>query len=460
MKSKIIVTVGLLTLLFSLSSCGANGGSTDRSSNVTSSTSYPTYVNVALYIDEYSTSQPFEEVVYSGVEKVVHYENRPGYAFIGYFTERNGAGEQLTRSSGWNCYLKAGLTLANHTSLYGYYEIATYRVTYTCSIGIPTGENPTTFTKDSPDLTLYPYEATGYTFGGWYESPGFEPETLVPLIRHGSTHDYYLYGKMERNVVTISLDTIKVIQVRYYVGDDLFLSEQVRENDIVNPPSENPSQTGQVFLGWYYDAEFTTRCEFNHAFSGDVSLYAKFANNSDHYPQMDFNTRTAINAPLVGYSTYIVVSQTNQEVKLFFSSGHLVYTLTSFSLPLIPSKWANTDSGNVETLSQGTVYYLTVREDSDQKEDYYLTITGDTNYNSIADVAALPDSAPLYQISLTFGLPFRLPLPDFDSNWKTFLGWYTLANGQGEAITDALGNSLNDSAFLADQTLYPYLKAK
>lgn len=456
MKRKALVIFGLFALAFSLASCG-NTNSESSSQSTSSGSSVPVSAYYYLYIDEYSTTDPYDTVLYLGSKKRVNHYLINGYNFQGYFTERNGAGEEVTTEDG--NYLKEGLTLANKTALYGYYTLATYTVTYYCSIGQPTGENPTSYTIDSPDLTLYPYAATGYTFGGWYTSSDFQEGTLISTIKHGSHNYYHLYGKMVPIVVELTLSTIKVIHVNYYVGTTLYLSGQYRESSLVYPPT-NPTVANKYFLGWYFDEAFTTRCEFNTTITADTSLYAKFAENVSGYDQFPFKTRTAVNAPLAGYTTYVVVSQIDQDVTLYFSSEYIKYSITSSSLPIVPTKWANVDSGNSETLSKNTIYYLRLAESYDTKLDYYLTINGKENYETTISVGSLPSTASLYKAEATYDSSFTLPLPSFDSRYHNFIGWFTLENGQGDQITDSTGNSLTASTLLSDQTLYPYLTDK
>ncbi len=456
MRKRLLVIASLFSIIFSMASCGGNFNSdANTSSDSSSQVSVAPYVNIKLYCDEYSTTDPYSTTLYHGEQQRVDFYNWPGYEFVGYYTQRNGAGELVSNKQGmYTCYLNAGLSLSNNTSLYGAYKIATYTIHYECNIGTPTGENPTSYTKDTPTFTLYPYQEVGYTFKGWYTYDG----TLVSAIYQGSNKNYYLYGKMERSVVNVSLSTLHAITVTYYVKNEVYLSSQMYEGEKVNVP-ENPSVTGYIFLGWYFEKECTNRCTFSTVLTQDTSLYACFIEKTDENPILEFNQRTAITAPLIGYSTYRIVTMLDQTATLSFSSGHLKYSLSS-SIPVVPLTWANPDTGNSVSLSINTVYYLTIKEDSEQDTTYYLTVQGEANYTSSSRVGTLSDTQPLYQMPVTYGLSFTLQLPNYDSKWKEFKGWYTLENGQGEQITDSSGQSLEVSTFLEDLTLYPYLISK
>ena len=73
------------------------------------------------------------------------------------------------------------------------YEPFSYSITYNLNGGTNNKENPTSYTKTTPTITLRNPNKTGYTFSGWYSDSKFTNK--VTTINTGSTGNKTLYAK-------------------------------------------------------------------------------------------------------------------------------------------------------------------------------------------------------------------------------------------------------------------------
>ena len=79
-----------------------------------------------------------------------------------------------------------------------------YSITYVCgSFGTNNADNPTTYTIESPVITLENAitDAIGTIFDGWYTTPNYEEETKVTSLETGHYGDLILYAKWIRYCV-------------------------------------------------------------------------------------------------------------------------------------------------------------------------------------------------------------------------------------------------------------------
>ena len=115
------------------------------------------------------------------------------------------------RFTGWT--LTGFGTLAGATYTYGLgngrvtanYEPIEYQITYTLNGGTVSVANPTTYTIESPDITLNNPSKEGHTFTGW-TGTGLSNETITVIIPHGSTGDREYTANFEINRSTLIVD--------------------------------------------------------------------------------------------------------------------------------------------------------------------------------------------------------------------------------------------------------------
>ncbi len=107
---------------------------------------------------------------------------RTGYTFQGYYDAQTGG----------NQYYKADGSSAKNwdktaaATLYARWNLITYTITYDYAKG--EGNNPATYTVETPTFQLAAPQRPGYTFLGWTGSNGNTPQTTVQITK-GSTGD-------------------------------------------------------------------------------------------------------------------------------------------------------------------------------------------------------------------------------------------------------------------------------
>jgi len=146
---------------------------------------------------------------------------------------------------------------------------STYSITYYLNGGTNHESNPETFEKGSGNIPLYEPKRTNYVFKGWYSTNDFE--NRVTSIDTDNGGDLHLYAKWEKAseyyLITYYLDggTNHVFNPTEYTEAD---------SDIALGA---PSKKGYNFLGWYSDADFTTRVTTIYTNQKKhISLYAKW----------------------------------------------------------------------------------------------------------------------------------------------------------------------------------------
>jgi hypothetical protein len=462
-KTTLKALMMLLPLSLTISSCSSSNNNYVSTSlpNSGSSVKASSLANIFLYIDQYSTDMYFSSYQYTGDDTQVPYYIVFGYAFAGYYSEKNGKGECITEKKNGIVCFKADLSLIEGSSYYGYYEVAVYRVTYNCSIGSPLGENPTTYTMFDKRTPLFGYEQKGYDFLGWYSTFDFKEGTLVTYLGDGMHGNLYLYGKMTLKTAKLTLTGCRVGHVNYYVGDKIYKTVDYTNKAFVDSLYEEPKKAYALFGGWYLEKELTTPFLYNAEITDNLNLYAKFFNETRADKQIFFNSKTSVSAPFsiggVIYSTYVLISQVDQDVNLYIDHDDVKYSLSD-SVPMVPLSFVDSEKSYTLSLKRGTSYYLTFSKTYDFAEDFNVKITGLAKPESSTHFVFSDQMSELYKANVTYLQSFSLPLPEIliDKNKLPFKGYYTLEGGQGRQVTDEKGGSIGTSSFEEDQTLYPY----
>jgi uncharacterized repeat protein (TIGR02543 family) len=121
---------------------------------------------------------------------------RSGYTFNGWYNNAAFSGTAVTT-------IPAGST--GNKAFYAKWTVITYTITYTLNGGTGATANPVGYTvEDTINLTAP--TRSDYTFGGWYDNPGFSGST-VTTIPAGSTGNKHFYARwVKTQVLTLSTD--------------------------------------------------------------------------------------------------------------------------------------------------------------------------------------------------------------------------------------------------------------
>ncbi len=115
---------------------------------------------------------------------------RPGYRFTGWNTQANGYGISF---SDRETIIDPPVRMGGSLTLYARWEPTPYYITYILRVGEQNYRNPSSYTIESPTITLLDPKHPNHVFGGWYSDPGYK--NRVYSIPHGSTGDITLYAK-------------------------------------------------------------------------------------------------------------------------------------------------------------------------------------------------------------------------------------------------------------------------
>jgi uncharacterized repeat protein (TIGR02543 family) len=160
--------------------------------------------------------------------------SRSGYTFGGWYADS-------TLTTAWDFNrLVSSIVL----TLYAKWNVIIYPVTYMLDGGAQNPANPTSYTIETPDITLAVPARAGFTFGGWFTNSQFE-DSLITVIPQGLIGAVFLYAKW--NLVT------------YRITYDLNGGENSSDNPDTYTVIDStiilldPVRLGYTFLGWYDD---------------------------------------------------------------------------------------------------------------------------------------------------------------------------------------------------------------
>jgi uncharacterized protein (TIGR02145 family)/uncharacterized repeat protein (TIGR02543 family) len=164
--------------------------------------------------------------------------NRTGYTFGGWYDNASFTGTAVTS-------IPAGSV--GDKTFWAKWTGDNYAITYILNGGT-NGSNPTSYTVASATITLANASRSAYTFGGWYDNPGFSG-SAVTTIPSGSTGDKSFYAKW----------TTIEYPITYVLDGGI--------NHANNPSSYNvttqtialatPTKSGYVSSGWFDNPGFS-----------------------------------------------------------------------------------------------------------------------------------------------------------------------------------------------------------
>ena len=113
---------------------------------------------------------------------------------------------------------------------------------------------------------------SGFTFDGWYKDPSFG---TVFDFSTAINSDVTVYAKWKENSTTPSTYTVTFNTN----GGNAVAAQTVTAGAKATKPAD-PAKSGFTFDGWYKDPSFGTTFDFSTAINSDVTVYAKWKENS------------------------------------------------------------------------------------------------------------------------------------------------------------------------------------
>jgi uncharacterized repeat protein (TIGR02543 family) len=160
---------------------------------------------------------------------------RSGYTFGGWYNNSGFGGTAVPS-------IPAGST--ENKTFYAQWTLVSYTITYNLNSGI-NGANPTSYTVESPEITLAAPTRTGYDFGGWYVDGGFTG-SAVAVIPVRSTENKVFYAKW---IPGVSVDPITLQPVP---EDPPLIDTEIDEDA---PAPFSTGRTEYESWKWYWNGE-------------------------------------------------------------------------------------------------------------------------------------------------------------------------------------------------------------
>ena len=143
------------------------------------------HYTITYYLDGgINGSNPSEYTIETPVITLVN-PTRTGAVFAGWYTDSLFSGTAVT-------LIASGST--GNIVLYAKWTLNVYTIIYHLNGGTDSSGNPSTYTVETPSITLGSPARTGYVFDGWYTSAAFN-DSSVMSINAGSVGDITLYAK-------------------------------------------------------------------------------------------------------------------------------------------------------------------------------------------------------------------------------------------------------------------------
>ena len=217
---------------------------------------------------------------------------KAGYAFDGYYTDKDGTGTQYIDSSGK--ILSTNKTFTSDIILYANWKVNAYTVKFNANGGTGTMEDSIIKYDEIVKLNSNIFENTGHTFAGWSTTARGNVEYTDKMVVKNLTAEngktITLYAVWKPNVYTIKLDSDEgdtLGTAAYYEKYGIGNYTTVECTQIISSITK-PTKTGYTFEGYYtgkdgtgvqYIDENGKILSTKATFTDDITLYAKWGPN-------------------------------------------------------------------------------------------------------------------------------------------------------------------------------------
>ena len=314
----------------------------------------PTLWNLSATSDDPArgTASIAEGQGYTGETIRVSVVPNEGYSFYGWYE----GSTKVSESADYSFTMPA-----RDLVLTAKYAISQYQITYDLAGGTNAQNNPTSYTVETPMITLSDPTKEGYDFKGWKKGD----DTLVTSIPQGSTGDLALTAAWSPALYNLSVasddparGTVSIAEGQGYFG------ETVR---VVASPEE-----GYFFTGWYEGStKASGDAEYSFAMPArDLFLNAEFKSKAEEEEEKERRAKAYGTKPILSSDGKTVAYGLYPQKRV--SDSSVVSALNSISEP----------ESNGYYLYQDVYYAKTVAKPN--KPDYVFddgtTIVSGTTY--------------------------------------------------------------------------------
>ena len=325
-----------------------------------------------------------------------------GYTFDGWFTEKNiGTGIQVT-----------GITKGTmgDITVYAHFGLEEYEITYN-NVNGATNTNPTYYTVESDDFTIYPLSKEGYTFDGWFSDVDCTIPASLTVVK-GSHGAITLYAKWTPIVYTIEYVTYGGTTIGN--PSTFIVTDNVTFNDA--------SRSGYVFRGWYTAAE-GGNCvtEIVAGTTGNIVVYAHW----DYISTISFDSN--------GGSSVGAISNVEG---------------TTISAPTAPSKTHYTFAGWYSDSALTEKYTFSVQPETD--------ITLYAKWTPVQYQIVYVANGGSHSNRTTYTVEDSFTLTNASKTGHTFLAWFTDAEFTSAVVSEIKAGTSGTITLYANYSINQY----
>ncbi|MBR2788027.1 MAG: InlB B-repeat-containing protein, partial [Erysipelotrichaceae bacterium] len=210
-----------------------------------------------------TVSENSMEVTYDSTYDKLAEATREGYTLAGWFTEAEGGTQVLPGDT---------VKITKNQTLYAHWTAVDYNINYELNGGTNAGGNPSTYTIESPDITLADPSKENYDFLGWTDGDKIVEPTKNVIIPTHSTGDRTYTANWKGKELTLIFnskggsDPEPSTKVVYYGEECGDLPEVTRE--------------GYTFAGWYTKKGTKVESDTIVKVTGSKTFYAHWTANT------------------------------------------------------------------------------------------------------------------------------------------------------------------------------------
>ncbi len=193
---------------------------------------------------------------------------KTGLTFSGWFTTSTFVSESKVTT----------LTPAADTTLYAKWVTVQYPITYVLNNDNVTNTNPA-YGNVKETINLTDAECFGYTFNGWFTTPGFDSGSQITSLSPSQSTTLYAKWTLLTNNITY-VDVIPTLNNNPATGT-------VEDTIVLN----DPIWVSRSFVGWYTTSTFDTGTKVTTISPGsNMTLYAKWNTLEGYEMRYNFTT--------------------------------------------------------------------------------------------------------------------------------------------------------------------------
>ena len=304
------------------------------------------------------------------------------------------------------------------------------------------GEAYHTISTTGEEAITMPQNPTkeGYVFDGWYwDNNTFQkPFTANSLLNQELSGDMSVYAKW-----TLEDITKKNYDLTFNsMGGSDVTSQSILYGNVANAPT-NPAKTGYIFVGWYKEADFTTKWNFSaDTVTENTTLYAKWVAENDaqgsviiEAPSFEMNDR-ALSIEIPNAQEHLVISD------LITVSPYATYKVTTDieGQNEIPSGTVPVSVGD------NTFYILVTSGTGSNKTQYTVNVHRRLMLNVVYDF-----NNGSQNITEVFEEDSKITTKEASKTGYTFVEWQyngTAWNFENDVVTD---NMTLEATYIANE---------